>query len=159
VSDILVGLEQGFSQAVYEPEGILIAGHFADASASEAIFHTHKFSRILESKSFSDLYRKFLHTVAQWCRKNVTNVAPAFMRDIEQELAGTYKLPEPKLKPTPKPVPPPQPPQPSIERMGTKLSEQLVGDYSQFLTSRSEPDMAPEARRYLSGERLNRNRF
>jgi hypothetical protein len=148
VSDVVVGIEQGFSQAVHEPEGILIGGHFPDAVASEAIEHTHRFPQVFESKAFSDLYRKFISAVAKWSKKNSQFVAPEFASDICRELDGSYKLPE-KIKPAP-PLPEPQAPQPSIEQMGTKLSEQLAGDYSQFIGS-GHSDMAPEARKYLDG--------
>jgi hypothetical protein len=159
MSAVVTGIENGYSQNVFEPEGVLIGGHFCDAMASSCIEHVHRYSQLLEeSKTFSELYKKrFLPLVSKWCRKNMRQVAPEFMRDIEQELAGTYRLPEPQIKPPTLPVP--DPPQPSIDMSGMKLSEQLHGDYSQYLTSRSESHMAPEARRYLSGETLNRNRF
>jgi hypothetical protein len=157
VSAVVTGFENSYSQNVHEPEGVLIGGHFCDAMASSCIEYVHRHPRLLEeSKTFSELYKKqFLPLVSKWCRKNIT-AAPEYVLEINQELRGEYKLPEPKIEPEPERLPEPQEPPMTIESMRGKLSEQLLNDYSQFENSR--PDMAQEARRYLDGEKQGRNR-
>src|SRR6266403_26740 len=60
VACVLFGLENNFTQIVYEPFGMLVGGWFPDAAASEAIEHVHRFPSLLQSTPFTDLYSKFL---------------------------------------------------------------------------------------------------
>lgn len=156
VSRCLLGLKRGWVQEVTHPEGMLVSGmYFADTCA-EMIESANRLG-LRDSPSFDSAYLEVLSLVVMRFGKQVP--VPEDVQIAKSELDGTYELPKPTLKPTPLPLPEPQSPLPSIERMRTKLGEQLAGDYSQYLTSRSESDMALEARRYLAGENLNRNRF
>jgi hypothetical protein len=159
VADVSFGLENNFIQIVNDPEGMLVGGSwFPDAAGSEVVEYVHRFPALLKSATFADLYWKFLNAVAKWSKvtKNQYYVSPECVRDIQRELDGTYKLPEPKPK-TPLPDREPQPPQPSIDTSGVKPGEQLAGDYSQFIGS-GDSEMAREARQYLN-HGVNRNRF
>jgi hypothetical protein len=156
MSAVITGFENNYFQNIHEPEGVLIGGHFCDAMASICIEYVHRHPQIMESKTFSDLYRKFVSAVSKWCRKNIRSVTPEFMRDVERETDGSYELPPERIiEPLPEQVEP-QPPPLTLESMRSKLSEQLLNDYSQFENSR--PEMAREAQSYLDGEKIRRKR-
>src|SRR5467141_4885851 len=139
VACVLFGLENNFTQIVYEPFGMLVGGWFPDAAASEAIEHVHRFPSLLQSTTFADLYSKFLQAVVKWSKKHEHYSTPEFIQEVKAEIAGTYvlrPLPEPETKKIPE-----LPSVPSdaviLERGRTQLFKQLSVD----------PNLPPDARR------------
>lgn len=100
---VLHGFDKEWIQKVTDPDGVLIGGCFPDAVASEVIQHFHREGQLTKSETFLELYKKFIHRVGQYYRH-----APAtddYIRNIKAEIAGTYRLPEPKPEKKPEPKP------------------------------------------------------
>ena len=146
VACVLFGLENNFTQIVYQPNGMLVGGWFPDAAASEAIEHVHRHPSLLQSTTFADLYRKFLDAVVKWSKKNEQCSTPEFIQEVQAEIAGEYvlpRLPEPKPEPNKIQEAPSVPCDVEIlERGRMQLLNQL---------SVQDPNLPPDARQYLDG--------
>lgn len=82
----VLALENKWTQAVQNPEGILAGNFFPDAIASEAIQHLRN-SRLLESPAFTELYKRFLQAVATFCdNTDVRFIDPGFASEIKAEI-------------------------------------------------------------------------
>ena len=90
VASVLFGLENNITQIVQNPSGMLVGGWFPDSAASQAIEHVHGFPHLFGSATFVDLYRKFLHAVAEWSKKNEQYSISEFIQEIKAEIAGEY---------------------------------------------------------------------
>src|SRR6267378_2978247 len=145
VACVLFGLENNFTQIVYQPNGMLVGGWFPDAAASEVIQHVHRFPSLLQSTTFIDLYNKFLQAVVKWSKKNEQCSTPEFIQEVQAEIAGEYVLPQllelPKAEPKPEAPPVPSDAE-TLKRGRIQLLNQL---------SVQDPNLSPDARRYLDG--------
>jgi hypothetical protein len=146
VASVLFGLENSVTQIVNDPVGVIVCGWFPDAAASEAIEHVHRFPKILQSTTFSDLYNKFLHQVARWIKKNEKYSSPEFVRDIKAGIAGTYVLP-PLPEPRPEPPKIPEIPAPSFLEVLEQGRIRLLTELQEIRVQ--NPNVSPEAQRYL----------
>jgi hypothetical protein len=147
VACVLLGLENNFTQIVHAPFGMVVGGWFPDAAASEAIEHVHRFPSLLQSTTFADLYRNFLHAVVKWSKQHEHYSTPEFIQEVQAEIGGTYVLPPlpelPKAEPKKIQEAPSVPSDPEIlERGRMQLSNQL---------SVQDPNLSPDARRFLDG--------
>ncbi len=149
VACVLFGLENNFTQIVYEPFGMLVGGWFPDAAASEAIEHVHRFPSLLQSTTFAALYNRFLQAVVKWSKKHEHYSTPEFIQEVEAEIGGTYVLPPlPELqKPEPMPEASVIPSDAEMLEQGRiRLLNQLQ---PQFRVQ--DPNISPQARQYLDG--------
>ena len=89
-----LAIEKNWTQLVQNPQGILAGGYFPDALALEAIRHVRQ-TRLLQSSSFVELYRRFLQAVVRFFDKTDERYqTPEYIAAAERELAGVYVLPE-----------------------------------------------------------------
>jgi len=94
VARSILAIEKNWTQLVQNPQGILAGGYFPDALASHAIKHVLK-SRLQESPSFAELYRRFLQVVVRFFDKTDERyLTPEYIVEANQELAGVYVLQE-----------------------------------------------------------------
>src|SRR6266436_3265302 len=146
VACVLFGLENNLTQIVYEPSGMLVGDWFPDAAASEAIEHVHRFPSLLQSRTFADLYSKFLQAVVKWSKKHEHYSTPEFIQELKAEIAGTYVLP-------PTPELPKAEPNKIHETPVPRYAETLERGRIQLLKQLSvqDPNLSPDARRFLDG--------
>ena len=151
VACVLFGLENNFTQIVYEPFGMLVGGWFPDAAASEAIEHVHRFPSLLQSRAFADLYSKFLQAVVKWSKKHEHYSTPEFIQEVQAEIGGTYVLrPLPELlKAEPNKIQE----APSVPSDAEMLEQGRIRLLNQLQTRFriQDPNVSPDARRYLDG--------
>jgi hypothetical protein len=89
VACVVLALENKWTQAVLNPEGILAGNFFPDAIASEAIEHLRN-SRLLESPAFKELYKRFIQAVAVFCdTEDERYVDPRYAAEVKAELAAS----------------------------------------------------------------------
>ena len=150
VACVLFGLENNFTQIVYQPNGMLVGGWFPDAAASEAIERVHRFPSLLQSTTFADLYRNFLHEVVKWSKKNEQCSTHEFIQEIQAEIAGEYVLPR---LPEPKPQPNKIQEAPSVPSDAEMLEQGRIRLLNQLQTRFriQDPNVSPDARRFLDG--------
>jgi hypothetical protein len=132
---------------VRDPDGILVGGLlYPDALGSDFVENTHRFE-LEESATYSALYRELLRILDERFGHEHTDHAC----DIKLELAGTYvlKLPEPEPKPKPGVVPEASPVASDGETVERGRIQSLDELQQQFRVR--DPNIAPEARRYLDG--------
>src|SRR6267378_8711670 len=149
VACVLFGLEHQFTQIVHAPFGMVVGGWFPDAAASEAIEHVHRFPSLLQSTTFTDLYSKFLQAVVKWSKKHEHYSTPEFIQEVQAELAGTYVLP---------PLPELQKPEPTPEASVIPSDAEMLEQGRIRLLNQlqpqihiQDPNLSPDARRYLDG--------
>jgi hypothetical protein len=150
---VLFGLEKGFTQKVNEPFGVLVCGYFPDSAASTTIEYVHRCPNLLQSTTFAELYKTFLHAVVKW--NNQTHGAystPEVITDCKAEIAGRYipKIRNLPVVPAPGPVELPAD-APSAPKLGTPLPTET---FEHFVERTASNDIPPDALRYLSGARV-----
>lgn len=155
VACVTLGLENNFPQIVNNPEGMLVGGWFPDAAASETIEHVHRFPDLLNSPTFTELYKKFLQAVAKWAKRNEQYADREYIQELKQEIAGEYILPPPLPEPKPEPPKTTEQPLPSmaeiLERGRIELLNRIQPESQSPHTRVHDPNIAPDARRYLDG--------
>jgi len=97
VARITLAVEKNWTQRVDNPSGVLAGWYFPDAFASEVVRHIHK-TRLLDSPTFAELYKRFIKTVAAFCDKAPELMTQEYVKEIKQELAGTPTV-EPSVQP------------------------------------------------------------
>lgn len=98
VARTLFALEKKWTQQVQNPSGILAGWFFPDALASEVIPHIRK-TRLLDSPTFAEVYKRFIPTVAAFCDKTPRLMTVEYVEEIKRELARQSE--EPELPPIP----------------------------------------------------------
>ena len=89
VACTVLALENKWTQAVLNPEGILAGNFFPDAIASEAIGHLRT-SRLAESPVFTELYKRFIQAVAVFCdTEDERYIDPRYAAEVKAELAAS----------------------------------------------------------------------
>jgi hypothetical protein len=154
VSCVMFGIENNFVQVVHDPPGVLVGGHFPDAVGADAVEYVHRFPELLKSKTFAELYQRFLRAVANWAKKNEQYATVEFIQEIKAELAGTYQLPPLRNIPKSK-IQQAEEPLPSmaemLERGRIELLRRLYSDPQSLHARVHDPNMAHAAQRYLDG--------
>jgi hypothetical protein len=153
VACVMSGFENDFVQVVHDPSGMLVGGHFPDAVGADAVEYVHRFPELMKSKTFNELYNRFLREVVKWAKKNQQYVDAEFIQQMKAELVGTYQLSP--LRDIPKPDKPMEEPLPSmaeiLERGRIELLRRIYHDAQSPHARVHDPNMAPDARRYLDG--------
>jgi hypothetical protein len=139
VACCVFGLENGYVQKVQAPEGVLWGGYFPEEAASDAVWHVHTDNTLLKSETFKALYDKLIKAVS---KKFPQSKASA---DARAELAGTYVLPVPEVKPV---VEAPAPVK-SIEPVRVAQPPRPTPNHITFTWD----GLSPEAQRYVEGRR------
>jgi hypothetical protein len=150
----VVGYEKNFIKRVAEPTGVLVGGSYPDACVHNVVPHTHQFPNLMQSKSFAELYRKFLAVANKLSKSFEALWEPKYAEILKAELAGTYKyipkVEKPPVHPTPAP---------SSISVGAPVAVPQVSQVPVAPSRPSQPSplvdwshLDGEARRFLQGQ-------
>jgi hypothetical protein len=91
----VVGYEKNFVKRVSDPTGVLVGGIYPDACVNNVVSHVRLQHNLLQSKTFEELYKKFLMVAKKLSQTYEAVFEPKYAEILNQELNGTYAKPEP----------------------------------------------------------------